>query len=145
MWLLYLYFIREALVDLYDLIEDSFDWAFSGTPWMRLPAISRFINALRDDGLVVLANGAILIIWSLYNQVRFRAGNDRSRGNDPVTVADLAELYGVPAADVAAWQQARILVMTHALDGTLSEVVSKDREIVPAAPAKDPAFQPAGR
>jgi hypothetical protein len=43
-----------------------------------------------------------------------------------VDVADLAELYGLPAESIASWQQSRILVMHHGPDGTLGEVISKD-------------------
>jgi len=125
MWLLYLYFIREALIDLYCLMEDSLQWAFAGAERPDLPTISRFLDTLENYGIVVVANGAALIGWALYNQIRFR-GRDRHRAGEPVTVVDLAALYGISAEDITDWQESRILVMEHDVDGTLLKVTSKD-------------------
>ncbi len=125
MWLLYLYFIRAALIDLYDLAIDAFHWAIGGAPWQALPAVSRFFDTLRGYGMVALASGALLIGWALYNWYRFSGSVRRGDGN-PVSAADLAALYDVPAADVIHWQNARILEMRHDADGTLAEVIVKD-------------------
>jgi biofilm PGA synthesis protein PgaD len=125
MWLLYLYFIREALYDLYYLVEDSLQWAFTGAARPDLPTISRFLDTLENYGLVVLANGAALILWALYNQIRFR-GRDRHRAGKSVEASDLSELYGIPVAEIAIWQESRILVMHHDPDGTLVRVTPKD-------------------
>jgi biofilm PGA synthesis protein PgaD len=133
MWVLYLYFIRDALIDLYYLIEDSLQWALAGAQRPELPTISRFLDTMENYGIVVAANGAALIVWALYNQVRFR-GRDRHRAGEPVNVTDLSDLYGIPAADIATWQRSRILVMQHDPDGTLVAVTPRDPgEIQPTA------------
>lgn len=48
-----------------------------------------------------------------------------------MSVADLALHYGRPAEDITNWQQSRILVITHAPDGTLDEVIAKAPGQVP--------------
>jgi len=81
-----------------------------------------------DYGIAVLANAAILIAWALYDQMRFRRrdrGGGRRRSGDPVSVADLAALYGLRASDVEKWQESRTLIMQHDPDGTLTEVIAK--------------------
>ncbi len=125
MWLLYLYFIREALIDLYYLAEDSLQWAFAGAERPELPTISRFLDTMENYGIVIVANGAALIAWALYNQIRFR-GHDRHRIGEPVSAADLSDLYGIPAEVIATWQESRILIMQHDADGTLTMVIPKD-------------------
>jgi len=138
MWLLYLYLVREALGDMVDLVTESFEWVAGGQrPY--LPAISRFLRTLQNYGIVILANGVILIAWALYNQLRFRGQADRRDIRASVSVADLAALYEVPAADVAIWQQSRILVMRHAPDGRLITVTARHPEDVgPVSVARPP-------
>ena len=123
MWLVYFYLIREALIDLYDLAVDAYEWAFTGAERPYLPAISRFLNTLRIYGLVILVNTAIFIGWALYNNIRFR-GPDLRNPSALVSVADLALLYDRSAEEIANWQQSRILVMHHAPDGTLADVIA---------------------
>jgi len=123
MWLLYLYLVREALVDAADLLNSALSWAFGTGARPVLPRLSAVLLTLRQYAVVALANGAVLIAWARYNQSRFR-GRERRGAHPLVTVADLAELYRVPEADVARWQQARILVMRHDPDGTLGGVTT---------------------
>jgi biofilm PGA synthesis protein PgaD len=141
MWLLYLYLIREALIDVYDLADESVEWAFAGAEPPYLSAISHLLDTMQDYGIVVLANGAILIIWALYNQFRFRRPDRRGPGN-PVSVADLAGLYGFPADEIADWQRSRILVMEHDPDGTLVGVISKDARQILSPPIRSLHVQP---
>jgi len=123
MWLLYLYLIREALVDAADLVTGALRWEFGGGERPVLPRLSAVLVTLRQYGLVALINGAVLIAWARYNQNRFR-GRERRGAHKLVTTADMAELYRVPEADVAIWRQARILVMRHEPDGTLGGVTT---------------------
>ncbi len=124
MWLLYFYLIRDALIDAYLLIHESFEWAFAGDERPHLPTIASFLRTLRDYSVVAATNGGILIAWALYNQIRFR-GRDRHTAKPAVTVADLALFYGLAADDIARWQNSRILVMQHDPDGNLVSVVAK--------------------
>lgn len=121
MWLLFLYFIRIALIDLYAIADGLVVWLFAGTSRPYVPSIDELFSTLQTYGAVILLNGAILIIWARYNQHRF-SGPDERLPNKLVTVADLAELYRLPAADITRWQASRILVMTHGPDGSLDEV-----------------------
>jgi biofilm PGA synthesis protein PgaD len=144
MWLLYLYFIKAPLIDLYDLFGDLFEWAYAGAGRPSLPTISLFLDTMRDYGIVILANGAILIVWALYNQFRYRR-RDIRRPSEPVSVADLAELYDLPADDITNWQQSRILAMQHDPSGTLVRVISKDRgQMLSTAPPQPTVTQAGG-
>ncbi|MGA3306943.1 MAG: poly-beta-1,6-N-acetyl-D-glucosamine biosynthesis protein PgaD [Stellaceae bacterium] len=143
MWLVYLYMVREAFIDLYYIITESFEWIFAGYEQPHLLAISDLLHTLGFYVIIILANGAILITWALYNQYRFR-GLDRRKNPKPVTVADLAGLYGLPAQDIENWQASRILVMDHDPDGALVRVISKDGgQILSPRPEEPALMQPA--
>ncbi len=124
-WLLFLFLIRAALVDLYVLTRESLTWIFAGSDRPSVPEISRFIGTLWTYFIVAVANGMILIAWARYNQYRF-GGHDQHVAGRVVNVEDLAALYRLPAEDIARWQGSRILVMRHQADGTLITVTSKD-------------------
>jgi biofilm PGA synthesis protein PgaD len=142
MWLAYLYLLRVAIVDLYHLMVDSFEWLFASGGRPHATAISQFLGTLEIYGIVILADGAILITWALYNWRRY-GRSDRHRDHDPVSVDDLALLYELPAEDIARWQRSRILVMQHNLDGTLDRVISKDRDLIPTPLLQTFAAEPA--
>jgi biofilm PGA synthesis protein PgaD len=124
-WLIYLYMIREALIDLYLLANESFYWVFTRSHRPAVPEISRFLSTLRAYAIAVVVNGAILLAWAGYNQLRFR-GRGRRSPVKPVDVDDLAALYHVPSQDIAQWQGSRILSMQHDADGNLVKVTSKE-------------------
>lgn len=130
MWLAYLYFLRVAVADLYHLIVDSLEWLFASGEWPHATAISQFLDTSWIYGIVILVDGAILITWALYNWLRYRRSR-RYLDRTPVSVDDLAQLYKLPAEDIALWQRSRILVMQHNLDGTLERVISKDPDLMP--------------
>jgi poly-beta-1,6-N-acetyl-D-glucosamine biosynthesis protein PgaD len=142
LWLLYVYMIRQAFIDVYYLTIDAFDWGFGGNELASLPAMSGFLRTLRDYGIVVVVIGATLISWGLYNQIRFR-GRDRRRHREQVGIADLAVLYALPAESISAWQGSRVLVMEHAPDGTLVSVTSKSGERIPPLPRRTVALKEA--
>jgi poly-beta-1,6-N-acetyl-D-glucosamine biosynthesis protein PgaD len=121
MWLVYLYLIRDALIDLYLLIDEAWIWAFAGGDRPDLPAISRFLRTMEYYSAAIFTNGSILIGWALYNKYRYR-GRDNRRARPAITVANLAELYKLPAEDIAKWQSARILMMKHDDNGVLTKV-----------------------
>jgi biofilm PGA synthesis protein PgaD len=135
-WLLYLYMIREVFIDLYYITTQSFTWMFDGSGRPSVAAMERFFSTLRLYGVVVLANGAILIVWALYNQLRFR-GQYRRIADRTVSVEDLATLYRLPASDIAHWQVSRILVMQHDADGTLTNVAAKNIDQIRVQPPKE--------
>jgi biofilm PGA synthesis protein PgaD len=124
-WLLYLYLIKAALVDLFILTRESLAWIFVGGERPSVPEVSRFITTLWTYFIVAVANGMILIAWARYNQYRF-GGHDQHISGRVVSVDDLAALYRLPAGDIARWQGSRILAMQHHPDGTLLTVTSRD-------------------
>jgi biofilm PGA synthesis protein PgaD len=124
-WLIYLYMIREALIDIYLLINESLHWLFTRSQRPAVPEISRFLSTLRAYGIAVVVNGAILFAWAGYNQLRFRGRGRRSPAK-LVDVEDLAALYHVPSQDIAKWQASRIMSMHHDADGNLVGVTTKE-------------------
>ena len=125
MWLVYLYLVREALLDLIILIKDTLEWALVGDDPPYMAVISRFLRTLQDYGVVIVGNGAVLLLWARYNQARFQK-RDLRKPADPVTVEDMARLYGLPADDLDSWRQSRILIMRHDEHGQLLRVISVD-------------------
>lgn len=121
MWLVYLYLIRDALIDLYLLIDEAWIWAFAGGDRPDLPAIDRFLHTMEYYSVAIFANGSILIGWALYNKFRYR-GRENRRARPAITVDDLAERYKLPPEDIAKWQSARILMMKHDDAGVLTKV-----------------------
>jgi poly-beta-1,6-N-acetyl-D-glucosamine biosynthesis protein PgaD len=124
-WLVYLYLIREARIDLYLLFNESFQWIFAGHEQPFVPEVSRFLGTLSLYAIMVVANGAALIAWAVNNQVWF-GGRPRRSDAKTVGVEDLAGLYGVPAEDRAKWPLGRVLTMQHDPDGTLIAATSAD-------------------
>ncbi len=125
MWLVYLYLVRDALVDLIVLVKDTLEWVLAGDDAPYLAAISRFLRTLQDYAIVIVANGAALLIWAKYNQARFRK-RDLRKPAELVSVEDMARLYGLPADDLDSWRQSRILIMRHDEHGQLLRVISVD-------------------
>jgi biofilm PGA synthesis protein PgaD len=123
-WLLYLYLVRVALIDLYSLGIGMVRWAFAGSLLPSAPEISRFFVTVWYYVIVATTNGMILIAWARYNQFRF-GGQHRRGDGTAVSSADLAALYRVSAEDVAEWQNSHILMMQHDADGTLLSVRSR--------------------
>jgi biofilm PGA synthesis protein PgaD len=124
-WLVYLYMIREALTDIYLLVNESLHWVFTRSQRPTVPGISRFLGTLRAYGIAVVLNGAVLLAWAAYNQLRFR-GRVRRSPAKPVDVQDLAELYRVPRQEIAKWQASRIMWMQHDAEGNLVGVTLKE-------------------
>ncbi len=125
MWLVYLFLVRDAVLDLIVLIKDTLEWALAGDDPPYMTAILRLLNMLQDYAVVIVANGAVFILWARYNQLRFRR-SDLRKPPDPVTVEDMARLYGLSADDVESWRQSRILIMRHDDHGHLLGVMSGD-------------------
>jgi len=121
MWLVYLYWIRDALVDLGALATEGFAWAFMGAARPQLRAIALFGTTVLPYLAIVFGNAALLILWALYNQARFR-GHERHHNAVNVGPADLGALYSMDTEDVAAFQAARLLTIHHSADGMIVKV-----------------------
>jgi len=119
-------------------VRESYYWIFDGTARPSVPEISRLFGTLRIYAAVILANGWLLILWGLYNQIRFRGPHPAAESKS-VTVEDLASLYQIPANDIAIWQNSRILTMRHGADGTLEDVIVQDGARGSRTPPGEPA------
>jgi len=124
-WIAYAYLIREVFIDIYVLGREAFDWTFAQAPAPDVSHMFQFLYALGIYAIVVILNGAILIGWATYNQLRFR-GSDVRKALGSVTTAQLGELYGFPSETVAGWQQAGSLVVVHDAEGKLLSVTLPD-------------------
>jgi biofilm PGA synthesis protein PgaD len=142
LWLVYLYMIRQAFVDVYYLTVDAFAWGLTGSQLPSLAEMSSFLHTLRNYGIVVVGIGTTLIAWGLYNQVRFR-GRERRSQRQLVSIGDLAALYGLSAESIAAWQGSRVLMMEHDPDGTIAEVTTRAGEPIPPRPRRAVALKEA--
>jgi len=69
-----------------------------------------FIATLPAYTLVVVAIGALLIIWGIYNMQRFR-GHERRTHVHPVDNSTIANYFIVDPARLGEWQQAKNLVI----------------------------------
>ena len=140
MWLLYFYMIKEVLIDLYRITTGSLVWMFDRGNRPSLLEVSNLFQTLRIYGIVILGNSVILIVWALYNQVRF-SGHDQPAAGSKVSVDDLATLYRLSAEDIAGWQGSRVLSMQHDADGTLVKVTANDVGQVGLRSLADPAAE----
>ena len=135
LWLAFLYLVRDAFIDVYLLGKESFAWMFLHADRPDLPAFFGLLSTLGLYGLIAVLNGAILIAWAVYNQIRFQ-GRETRQAITPVSPADLGKLYGVSAETVAEWQSFPALVMRHDVDGTLLAVTPES--------ARSPALENLG-
>jgi biofilm PGA synthesis protein PgaD len=122
MWIVYLYLIQDAFIDLYTLVDEAAQWMFLHAPRPDLPSMFGLMETLGDYAVVIAVNGAILIGWALYNQFRFR-GRDNRKAIAAIGPAELGDFHGFSDADVARWQQARTLLITHDADGKVLAVM----------------------
>lgn len=136
-WIAYAYLIREVFIDIYLIGRGAFDWMFEQAPAPDVSKMFRFMYALGIYAIVVVLNGAILIGWATYNQLRFR-GSDVRKALGSVTTDQLGELYGFPRETVAEWQQSGSLVMVHDAHGKLLSVMMPEAAGMPGQPPAGP-------
>jgi biofilm PGA synthesis protein PgaD len=118
LWFSYIYLSSDFFL----FLGESFFWMIGrGSESPRLHLVLDVLPTVASYAIVAIANAAILIVWALYNQVRFR-GKERRKASPIVTVDDFARMYEVSATEVAAWQRARILVVHHDENGRLVRV-----------------------
>jgi len=71
--------------------------------------------------LVVLLLGGALVVWALYNIIRFR-GVERRVDALPVTFAEIGRDFGQDPKNVAHWQSEQRLYVTHDQEGRIAKV-----------------------
>ncbi|MCY1220374.1 Biofilm PGA synthesis protein PgaD [compost metagenome] len=85
--------------------------------------------------LVGVFNGVVLLVWALYNQVRF-AGMDRRKPLPPLGGDELVASFGLPGQGLEALQQAKVAVIDHDHDGGIAGVrLGYEWQPEPARPA----------
>ncbi|MFI4988044.1 MAG: poly-beta-1,6-N-acetyl-D-glucosamine biosynthesis protein PgaD [Alphaproteobacteria bacterium] len=126
-WCFYLYLIRGpfltlvSVLGLETLLTAGRVASASGTD-----AHGTIGGTLLSYLAVIAHNAMILVVWSLYNFVRFR-GHNRRLFARMVTKEDLAKTYRQSADDVGDWQRARRIVMHHDAEGNILHAVATER------------------
>jgi len=118
MWLAYLWLISDSFV----LLGHVWGWLVRHNA--RPGELSRFfalLETIQSYTVVIIVNATLFVGWALYNQVRFR-GKERRKAAPALTIAELAEFYHRPAAEIATWQDARIATVTHDATGQIEAV-----------------------
>ncbi len=100
-WLIWLY----LLLPLASLVAWWFGWHLFDT-YIQLDS-AQFIRSMLIINLIVFLLGSLLLLWALYNLIRFR-GKERRAFIPPVTTPEIASLYALNATDVAQPQQFKI-------------------------------------
>lgn len=102
-----------------------FGWAFFGYQFqfhmIKLEGYVGFLDVLTVYALVIVAMGGALLAWAKYNHLRFR-GMDRRKSFAPPTPADLAQVHGRSADEVASWQGMQIVTVHHDEHGRITGV-----------------------
>jgi biofilm PGA synthesis protein PgaD len=139
LWLLYAYLIRDFLM----FLAEAVAWLLGlGPVPPRAQLALPLFPTLGSYAMIALMNALALISWALYNQMRFR-GRERRKASPFVTPADMARMYGVTAEEVAAWQQARILIVHHDGDGGLVGVELPEPPANPSDAERAMTIEPA--
>jgi biofilm PGA synthesis protein PgaD len=79
------------------------------------------INLFALYSLIILGLGGGLVLWAVYNILRFRNVEKRTAAL-PVTPAEIGEHFGQEPASVARWQSEQRLYVTHDETGRIAHV-----------------------
>ncbi len=79
------------------------------------------LNLLGFYGLIIWMMGGALVLWALYNIVRF-GGVEKRTAPLPVTTLEIARDFCQSAPAVARWQSEQRLYVTHDLKGNIAKV-----------------------
>lgn len=79
------------------------------------------INLLGLYSLIILLLGGGLVLWAVYNILRFR-NVEKRRAALPVTPLEIGEHFGQEPASVARWQSEQRLFVTHDETGRIAHV-----------------------
>ena len=79
------------------------------------------IRLLGLYSLIILLLGGGLVLWAIYNIIRFH-GVERRTANQPVTPTEIGRDFGKDPKSVARWQSERRLYVTHDQEGRIAHV-----------------------
>ncbi|MDR3448499.1 MAG: poly-beta-1,6-N-acetyl-D-glucosamine biosynthesis protein PgaD [Alphaproteobacteria bacterium] len=117
LWVIYLYFIKDAFPFVHDLIR----WTWHGFNDISQYPNLAIMETIQAYGQVAGVMTVLYLGWATYNMLRFR-GRQRRKGRADVTPDDLANMYGFSTETVEAWQNAHTLTMHHDAEGHLTDV-----------------------
>lgn len=79
------------------------------------------LNLLAIYSLIILLLGGGLVLWAVYNIIRFR-GVEKRIAALPVTPAEIGRDFGQNPESVARWQSEQRVYVTHDQDGRIARV-----------------------
>ncbi len=100
-------------------------WVFFGYQFqfhmLDLDGYKGFLNLLIIYGVVVIGMGGALVLWAIYNHIRFR-GVDRRHASAPPTSTEIAAWIDHPSSAVNAWRSYAIMTVHHDDHGGITRV-----------------------
>ncbi len=90
------------------------------------------LNLLGLYSVVILALGGALVLWAVYNIIRFR-GVEKRRAAPPVSATEVGHYFGHDPDSVARWQSEQRLYVTHDPHGAIAFVEVLANGVAPPA------------
>jgi biofilm PGA synthesis protein PgaD len=116
-------------------------WLFFGQRFQlymfELDGYKTFMGLLAVYCLVIGIMGGALLLWAVYNHLRFR-GIDRRREMDAPSATAMGDLINHPSTAIDSWRNYAIVTVHHDAQGGIQEVVPT------LLPAASPLTPPAG-
>ncbi|MDB5850870.1 MAG: poly-beta,6-N-acetyl-D-glucosamine biosynthesis protein PgaD [Rhodoferax sp.] len=101
-------------------------WFFFGYQFhlemVELNGYARFLNVLVVYAIVIGSMGGGLMLWALYNDIRFR-GIDRRKTISAPSTDEMGDWAKHPASLLAQWQNCAVVTVHHNPDGSIESVV----------------------
>lgn len=126
-------------------------WSFGLFRFMDIMVVRDGLTALRGVLMfylfVVAVMGGSLILWALYNRIRFSGRERRTSRRDEHSSPHIARALGKRESVVLIWQNQKTLRVSHHPDGRIALVESGKAAIRSAPPAGGvdaPGAQPGG-
>ena len=82
-----------------------------------------FLQLMGWYALAIVVISAVLIVWALYNQLRFR-GRERRRFVEPVTVYELSSFFHVDPNGLARWRESKRIRISIDDNGKIGEILA---------------------
>lgn len=117
-WVLYLYLWRPILLLL--------AWTLGIRLFARVMVVEEgyrdLLQLLGWYAMTIIGIGLILEGWSMYNLLRFRRNEKRTRQPQPITVEQTANYFDVAPGRLARWRESRRMEMHLTPDGKVLRV-----------------------
>ncbi|APW36910.1 poly-beta-1,6-N-acetyl-D-glucosamine biosynthesis protein PgaD [Rhodoferax koreense] len=100
-------------------------WLFFGYQFrfhmVELNGYARFLNVLMVYAIVIAVMGGALMLWAVYNHIRFR-GVDRRKETPPPTDHEMGDWARHPVEVMAQWREFSVMTVHHDAQGSICRV-----------------------